>query len=100
MIDAMVANLGQEQKDDDAKKAYCEEAFDRTEDESKALQQTIADLTKAIEEAEVTIAQLASEIDALTKGIAYLDKQVSEATDNRKAEHEEYVTTMVANLGQ
>jgi len=97
MIDAMVANLGQEQKDDDAKKAYCEEAFDRTEDESKALQQTIADLTKAIEEAEVTIAQLASEIDALTKGIADLDKQVSEATDNRKAEHEEYVTTMANN---
>merc|ERR1719310_2346859 len=97
MIDAMVANLGQEQKDDDAKKAYCEEAFDRTEDESKALQQTIADLEKAIEEAKGMIATLAEEIAALVAGIKDLDKQVEEATDNRKAEHEEYVTTMANN---
>jgi len=97
MIDEMVANLGTEQKDDDAKKAYCEQSLDRTEDESKALAQTISDLEKAIEEAESTIAQLTSEIDALAKGIKDLDKQVEEATENRKAEHEEYVTTMANN---
>merc|ERR1719174_2902146 len=97
MIDDMVVNLGKEQKDDDAKKAYCEEAFDRTDDENKALVQTIADLDKAIEEAESTIGQLASEIKSLTEGIADLDKQVSEATETRKSEHEEYVTTMANN---
>merc|ERR1719498_2211017 len=42
MIDEMVVNLGKEQKDDDAKKAYCEQSLDRTEDESKALAQTIS----------------------------------------------------------
>merc|ERR1711861_84176 len=93
----MVVNLGKEQKDDDSKKAYCEEAFDRTEDESKAMEQSIADLTKAMEEAESNIAQLASEIKALTEGIEDLDKQVSEATETRKEEHEEYVTTMANN---
>jgi len=97
MIDEMVVNLGNEQKDDDSKKAYCEEAFDRTDDENKALQQTIADLTKAMEEAESNIAQLASEIKALTEGIADLDKQVTEATETRKEEHEEYTTTMANN---
>merc|ERR1719487_720639 len=97
MIDDMVDLLGKEQKDDDSKKAYCEEAFDRTDDENKALVQTIADLDKAIEEAESAISQLASEIKALTEGIADLDKQVTEATETRKSEHEEYVTTMANN---
>jgi len=97
MIDEMVALLGKEQKDDDEKKAYCESSLDKAEDESKALDQSIKDLTKAIEEAEGMIATLTEEIKALVAGIKDLDGQVEEATETRKAEHEEYVTTMANN---
>merc|ERR1719217_1791523 len=51
MIDEMVALLGDEQKADDEKKAYCLSELDKAEDEKKLLLQTGADLEKAIEEA-------------------------------------------------
>ena len=37
MIDEMIATLKKEQADDDAKKEYCEEQFDLTDDKKKAL---------------------------------------------------------------
>merc|ERR1719301_88313 len=43
------------------------------------------------------IATLASEIKALTEGIEALDKEVAEATEQRKEENEEYTSTMAAN---
>merc|ERR1719265_155246 len=97
MIDEMVTLLGKEQADDDSKKEYCESNLDRTEDEAKALAQSIVDLEKAIEESKGTIATLADEIKALIAGVKDLDKQVTEATETRKAEHEEDVTTMANN---
>eukprot|EP00929_Paragymnodinium_shiwhaense_P032301 TRINITY_DN1792_c0_g2_i1.p2 TRINITY_DN1792_c0_g2~~TRINITY_DN1792_c0_g2_i1.p2 ORF type:complete len:733 (-),score=290.14 TRINITY_DN1792_c0_g2_i1:106-2223(-) len=97
MIDEMVTLLGKEQTTDDQKKAYCEANLDRTEDEAKALAQTIADLEKAIEEATGEIATLTDEIKALVKGIKELDDQVEEATETRKSEHDNYVTTMANN---
>jgi chromosome segregation ATPase len=97
MIDDMVALLGKEQGDDDQKKAYCETAFDRTEDEQKALTQTIKDLGKAIEDAEERVATLTEEIAALTKGIKDLDGQVKDATETRQEENAEYTETMANN---
>jgi len=97
MIDDMVALLGREQVDDDDKKAYCEANLDKAEDEKKALDNTIADLEKAIEADKDSIAKLASEISALISGIKALDKSVSEATENRKAENAEYKSTMAAD---
>merc|ERR550537_1231121 len=41
-----------------------------------------------------TIATLASEIEALEDGIKALDKQVAEATEERKTEHAENVETL------
>merc|ERR1712194_660064 len=58
MIDEMVANLKAEQEDDNQKKTYCEENFDKTDDEKKELEQKIADSDVAIEEMEGAIAQL------------------------------------------
>jgi septal ring factor EnvC (AmiA/AmiB activator) len=97
MIDDMVALLGKEQGDDDQKKAYCETAFDRTDDEQKALVQTIKDLEKAIEDAEERIATLTEEIAALTKGVKDLDGQVKDATENRQEENAVYTETMANN---
>merc|ERR550537_493193 len=43
------------------------------------------------------IETLADEIKVLTDGIKALDKSVAEATEIRKEEHEEFVTTLAAN---
>merc|ERR1719420_1880575 len=51
MIDDMVVLLGKEQKDDETKKAYCEAEFDKADDTKKALERSIADLEKVLEEA-------------------------------------------------
>merc|ERR1719158_2001661 len=97
MIDEMVTLLGEEQKTDDDKKEKCEADIDATEDKHKELNVAIADLGKAIEETKESIATLTDEIAALTKGIKDLDKSVAEATENRKEDHEDYVTNLAAN---
>merc|ERR1719272_2119336 len=94
MIDDMVALLGEEQKDDDSKKAYCEANLDKTEDELKELELTISDLGKATEDANEKVALLKEEIAALEDGIKALDKQVADATETRKEEHQENVETL------
>merc|ERR1719335_1992553 len=76
MIDDMVVLLGKEQEADDTKKAYCEEEFDKADDKKKALERSISDLEK---------------------GIVKLDREVVQATEQRKEEHEEFTTTLASN---
>lgn len=97
MIDAMVAELKQEQQDDADKLEYCKAQFDTADDKKKALERSVADLEKAIAKAKETIATLSDEIAALTKGIVDLDKSVAEATENRKQENEDYKALMAAD---
>jgi len=97
MIDAMVAELKQEQQDDADKLEYCKSQFDLADDKKKALERSVADLEKAIAKAKETIATLTDEIAALTKGIVDLDKSVAEATENRKQENEDYKALMAAD---
>jgi len=99
MIDEMVALLGEEQMQDDEKKKYCEAELDKTEDEKKELERKVDDLLKAQEEGKDTLATLGEEIEALADGIKALDKQVAEATENRKEENTEYKEEMAANVG-
>jgi septal ring factor EnvC (AmiA/AmiB activator) len=94
MIDDMVALLKKEQQDDDDKKEYCEKSIDHTEDSLKGLEQTVKDLGKANDDYKERIATLGEEIEALNNGITALDKQVAEATADRKEEHEENVQTL------
>jgi len=99
MIDEMVALLGEEQMQDDEKKKYCEAELDKTEDEKKELERKVDDLLKAQEEGKDTLATLGEDIEALADGIKALDKQVAEATENRKEENTEYKEEMAANVG-
>merc|ERR1719159_2269384 len=94
MIDDMIALLGQEQRDDDDKKEYCEKLIDKTEDDVKQLELEVSDLGKAIADYKERVATLGEEISSLESGIKSLDKQVAEATDDRKEEHEENVATL------
>merc|ERR1719205_363176 len=63
----------------------------------KILDQSIADMEKAMETAKENIDTLASEIAALISGVESLDKSVQEATETRKAENMEYKATMAAD---
>merc|ERR1719277_1180231 len=94
MIDELAANLKKEQKDDDSKKLYCETEFDKSDDKKKALENSISDSEKAIDNMNSNIATLAEEIAALEKSIKELDQSVADATENRKQEHSDYQTLM------
>merc|ERR1719515_445731 len=97
MIDELVSALQKEQAEDDGKKDWCEAELDKTEDSKKGLLQDEADLETAIEDAKESISTLKVEIEALDDGIKALDKEVADATETRKEEHEDYVETLAAN---
>merc|ERR1712242_573013 len=98
MIDEMVVLLQEEQVQDDKKKEFCEAEIDKTEDEKKSLERKVDDLAKAQEEGKETLATTTDEIEALSDGIKALDKQVAEATENRKEENAEYKEDMTNNV--
>merc|ERR550514_2527625 len=97
MIDDMVVLLGEEQKDDDAQKEWCEKEFDTSEDKQKDLKRAVAGLEAKIAETKDSIATLVDELAALEKGIKELDKMVAEATEQRKEEHADFVQTSAEN---
>merc|ERR1719238_2497604 len=97
LIDELVATLKKEQEEDDSKKEWCEEELDKTEDTKKVLQNKVSDLETAIDDASESITNLKAEIEALDDGIRALDKEVAEATENRKEEHDEFTATSAAN---
>merc|ERR1712085_113471 len=97
LIDNLVATLKKEQVDDDNKKEYCDSAFDSSDDKKKGLERSISDLDTVIGEAKEGIATLTDEVKALNTGIVALDKQVSEATAQRKAEEAEHKELMQSN---
>jgi len=97
LIDNLVATLKSEQDDDDHKKEYCEQQFDQADDKKKGLQNKVADLETVTEDTKEQIANLAEEIKALKGSISALDKQVSDATEQRQAEAAEYQSLMKSN---
>ena len=97
MMDDMVVLLKEEQKDDEKQKEWCETEFRTSELKEVDLNHKIEGLTASIEEMTEGIKKLTDEIKALEDGIVALDKSVAEATETRKAEHEEFVTVAAQN---
>merc|ERR1719446_2051943 len=97
MIDDLVAELKQDQLNDDSKKEYCAAEFDHADDKKKVLEKSVADLETAIVNSKDGIATTTEEIGALEDGIKALDKEVAEATENRKEENEEYTELMASD---
>merc|ERR1719230_914646 len=96
MIDDMIANLKEEQADDDSKMEFCTAQLD-ADDKKKALDRTVSDLETKIAGLKEALVTITGEIDALEDGIRALDKSVAEATEIRKKEHEEYSELMASN---
>jgi len=97
MIDEMVGTLKTEQLDDDHKKEYCAKQFDQADDKKKGLERGVADLETAIEDQKDGIASAKADIEALEAGIKALDKSVSEATEQRKEENEDFTELMASD---
>jgi len=97
MIDNMSALLKSEQVNDNDKKEYCEKMIDQTEDKVKELELSISDLSKAVADAKEGIATTAEELEALADGIKALDKQVAEATEQRKEENSDNTETLASD---
>merc|ERR1719146_515238 len=96
-IDGMVKVLAAEQKEDDDTKTFCTAEIEKAEGEKADTEEGIAASTAAIEEMEESSATLAAEIESLGKEIKALDKAVTEATEQRKEEHEDFITFQTEN---
>jgi len=92
MIDNMVTLLGKEQGDDDATKSMCDKDFEESAANKKATEEAIATSSASIAEMSENSATLASEIATLQDEIKALDKAVAEATEQRKNEHDDFLT--------
>jgi len=97
LIDDMVALLGKEQGDDDAKKDYCTMQLDAVDDKKKGLEQTLSDLVTSIEDAKEGISTCTSDLKSLAAGIKALDKSVAEATEQRQEEHSDHTELMASD---
>merc|ERR1719336_2547714 len=97
MIDEMVATLKKEQVDDDNKKEYCAIQMDISDDKKKSLERSISDEDKAIAITEDGISTTTEEIAALKAAIKALDKEVMEATEQRKGENAAYKDLMASD---
>merc|ERR1719364_635450 len=97
MIDGMAKVLGEEQKDDNNTKAYCDQELTKTAQEKKDTEEAISASEAAIEEMTDESATLAEEIKRLGKEVKDLDKAVAEATEQRKEEHGEFITFQTEN---
>jgi len=97
MIDDMIMTLKIEQEDDQAKKEYCAKELDTSDDKKKGLERAISNLETEMENAKEDIAKLAEEIDVLKAAIKELDKNVMEATEQRKEENEDFKDLMASD---
>jgi chromosome segregation ATPase len=97
MIDGMVLVLKEEQKNDDAQKAFCDKDMAAKEDEKKDTESAISTSEAFIEETTAASEETAEEIAALQKDIKALDKAVAEATEQRKEEHSDFLQFQTEN---
>jgi septal ring factor EnvC (AmiA/AmiB activator) len=97
MVDGMIKVLGEEQRDDDNTKSYCDKEMDKTGKEMKATTDALETSEAAIEEMTDESATLADEIARLGKEVKEMDKAVAEATEQRKEEHAEFITFQTEN---
>merc|ERR1712135_95438 len=97
MIEEMVGLLKAEQVDDDDKKAYCVQSFDKTEDEAKVLAHQIAGHKDTVEDLEEQLSNTDERIAVVQKSISELDASVAKATAIRQTQHSEFVTLTANN---
>lgn len=97
MVDDMIRVIEEEQTGDETKKEYCQDQYDETEDKLKELNRTTSTIARAIEDAEEGLVAVKEKMAELTSGLAELDQEVAEASEQRKQEHENYLSSTQDN---
>merc|ERR1719281_1406444 len=93
----MIAILTKDNKDDLTQKDFCIAELTKTEAEKAATDDKLSSLAASIEEITDGIADATAKITALTESIASLNKEVAEATEMRKTEHDQYGADLKLN---
>lgn len=96
-IDSLLEELEKDQDGDTKKKVYCTARFDRAEDRSKALERSISDLKNKIGSEIESVTATKEDLAVLGKHINELDKDVADATEQRKEEHKAFIELMSDN---
>jgi len=97
MIDNMIATLNKENVDDTAKKTYCAQEIDSSDDKKKLQETSVTDLETTMDDTKEGISQLKDEMKAEELSIKDTDKSVADATEQRKEDHEEYTELMAGD---
>jgi len=97
IVDGMLVTLKKQQVDDDKQREWCMGEFTKAGDEEKLAKGTIADLEATVAELADGIQQLVDEIKPINEEIVALDRAVSEASEQRKEEHADYVDNIQMN---
>jgi hypothetical protein len=97
MIDGMVGVLHDEDVGDEHKKAWCANETEVGHSIEAEKKHTIEAVTTEIAEQEDELATTIATIKALTEKIAELDKMVHDSTEQRKAEHQEFVDSFATS---
>merc|ERR1719281_1392047 len=93
MIDNMVHVLHDEDVEDEHKKDWCSNETEVTENLNTEKQALVEKLKADLAAMSDSLEQTNTDIKTLEQTIAALDKQVHEATEQRKEEHAEFVNT-------
>jgi len=91
MIDGMVGVMHDEDVGDEHKKAWCANETEVMHGVEAGKKDLIEKTSAEISEQEDELATTTADIKALTEKIAALDKLVHETTEDRKAQHQEFV---------
>lgn len=97
MVDGMVGVLHDEDVGDEHKKAWCANETTVAHGLEAQKKETIEKTTAEISQQEDQLATLTAEIKGLGEKIAETDKMVHESTENRKAEHQEFVDSFATS---
>merc|ERR1719486_822994 len=93
MVNEMVTNLEKEQDDDDAHYAYCQDELATKAAKRSKLTEELDLISSKIGNLQASIKTTDDEMATVKQEIAQLDKSVAEATEARKAEHNEFTAT-------
>merc|ERR1719229_971370 len=93
-IDDMVAQLLKEKADEIKHKDFCVEEFNTNQLQTEKKEREKADLIAKIEELELTIKTLTSEIDVLKSEVAEMQVQMKRAGEDREKQNKEFQQTV------
>merc|ERR1712137_648418 len=93
-IDDMVAQLLKEKADEIKHKDFCVEEFNTNQLQTERKDREKQDLLALIEDLELTIKTLTSEIDALKSEVAEMQVQMKRAGEDREKENKEFQQTV------